>query len=262
MWQARFITRLKSRTAGSGKAAIRLAAASASLNNSASGTTFQANPISSACWASNRSPKRISSRAFCKPTSLGSNVLTPPVTNTPRLSPEKAARAAGYNRQIAVDQPFQTAAHGPAMYGTDDHLLAQHHFARDFLDGLEIGPAVGLVSRILIELFQILAGAEGASGSAQDKDFDGRIGVSIAENRFELRQQVPAYGVQTLGTVERNGAYAAVDAACNRVGHGFPSRITRLVLPAVRGKLCGGTRLIRGDPKPASDRFHQRGGQY
>ena len=77
------MTRLRSRTAPSGSAAMRRATASASAKTASSGTTFQAMPRAAAVLASKRSPNKISSLALGRPTSLGSSVVTAPVTKTP-----------------------------------------------------------------------------------------------------------------------------------------------------------------------------------
>ena len=90
---------------------------------------------------------------------------------------KEEARAFGRDREVAVDDPFEAAADGPAADCADDGRVAEHHRAGDVLDALDIGRGAGLVGDLLVEILQVVAGAEGAALAGQHDGADPVVSV-------------------------------------------------------------------------------------
>ena len=168
----------------------------------------------------------------------------PGYENAERNFGEKAARARGHERQIAIDHPLQAAAGRPAVDRADDHLLAHHHLAGDVLDGFDVGPGDCLGSDLAIEFLQIVSGTECATGSPQDDCAHRRIGVAVRKDRLQGGQQGWVYRIESLRAIQGDGTDAVIDMAEDGGIHFFSLRMPRRVLPAVRGRLFGGIRAI------------------
>jgi hypothetical protein len=66
----------------------------------------------------------------------------------------------------------------------DHHLVAQHDFAGDVLDVLDISGGLGLRPGLILELLEIVAGTEGAPGPAQQDASSVRVVVGPGQRRL------------------------------------------------------------------------------
>src|SRR5690606_5012230 len=105
-------------------------------------------------------------------------------------------------------------------------------------------------------LLEFVAGTERPSRAGEDDGAGGGIGIGLLEGIADRPHQFRVHGVEGLGPVEHDRSYAVVDGAQDNVGHRLSPahgcRITRRVLPAVRGRLPGARRLTRA-VTPSSD---------
>ena len=154
--------------------------------------------------------------------------------------------------EIAVDRPFQPAAHGPAMNGADHHLVAQNQAARNLLDRLDEGPSLRLAGGLVLDVLEVVAGAEGTPCAAQDQRAHPIVGKHVVQCCTEIGEQCGVERVEPLRPVERECGDARRHAGEDGTRHLQFSLISRCVLPPVRGSEPGGSRVTLAEARSAA----------
>src|SRR5262249_60856957 len=89
---------------------------------------------------------------------------------------EETAGTLAHDHEVAVDEPLEAAAGGPAARRPDDRLFAVEHLPHRVLDAAEIAARRFGVARLRLELLEVVAGAEGLASAAEHKHRPSRTG--------------------------------------------------------------------------------------
>ena len=73
----------------------------------------------------------------------------------------------------------------------------------------QVSTTAALLGRLLAELLQVVAGAEGAAGAGEHDRAGCRVGLRRDQCLVQVGQQFGADGVQPLGPVQRDDAHRA-----------------------------------------------------
>src|SRR5262249_26902652 len=76
----------------------------------------------------------------------------------------------------------------------------------------------------LIRCALVVAGAEGAPGAGEDDHADGAVGIGAVEDPMQLGFELVGERVHALGTIERDGRDAVLDAVKDLLAHRSSSR--------------------------------------
>ena len=162
---------------------------------------------------------------------------------------EEAPRALGEDGEVAVDRPLQPAAHGPAVDRADHHLVAQHEAAGHVLDRLDEGPRLRLAGGLVLDVLEVVAGAEGPPRPAQNQRAHRIVGERLVERRAEIGEQRGVQRIEAFRPVESERRDAVRGSSENGPCHRQSSRIRRFVLPPVRGIEAAGSSVTAAEAR-------------
>ena len=167
------------------------------------------------------------------------------------LGEESASRLA-HDDEVAIQHPFQSTTHRPAVDSADDGDTAQHDASRHLLQRLDVGLGRLPAARLVGVFMKVVPRAEGPPSSGEDNDAHGRVAIGFGQSRYEILDEFNRDGIQSLRTIQRHNADRSAVLGQHGAHIDTPhscGRMTRRVLPSVRGRPPKSSTCTRADTR-------------